>query len=64
MAKGNASLKTGVQALMQFKDVTRPHYWYVVLSNCGSKIDIEYDFTFINGGGPWDRQFSYDEQGI
>jgi len=66
MAIANRSVVSGLQIIQPFEDDARPHYWYIAISNCGetSKLEFEYDFQFINVGGPWERQFSYDDQGL
>lgn len=50
---------------VRFKDTQRPHFWYVSALNCNGTIDLNYDFTFLQGStSVWVRQFSYDEQGL
>jgi len=46
--------------------VTRAYFWYAAVADCDSLsgIDIIYQAQFINPGGIWDAQFSYDEQGV
>jgi len=66
MAKANRTIIAGEHRLDSFEDKLRPHYWYVVISNCGSssRMEFQYEFEFLNVGGEWERQFSFDEQGL
>jgi len=66
MAQGNRSIITNELDYQEFADYIRPHFWYVVISNCGgtSQMEFEYEMEFTNGGGSWDVQFSYDEQSV
>ena len=42
-----------------------PRYWYIVAVNCDEGIpQIDYKMHFINAGGHWAAEFSYDEQGL
>jgi len=50
---------------VMFNDTRRPHFWYIAALDCGQKIDVKFDFTFIqDSDSKWVRQFSYDEQGL
>ncbi len=76
MALTSDAVVTGVTSFQSFNDCrltlhvqhlnfldTRPHYWFVVISNCGGeKMNLDYELEFTNAGGDWERQFSYDEQ--
>jgi len=65
MAKGNRSVVPNEYHLQPFLDHARPHFWYVVVSNCQAKsVNFEYHFEFVNWGNSWDRQFSFDDQGL
>jgi len=65
MSKGNRTIEPGVVRIQPFTDHSRPHYWYFVVANCyGNGINFEYNFEFINSGNSWERQFSFDEQGL
>jgi len=66
MAKGNRSIVSGEHHLQSFNDISRPHFWFLAISNCGasSRLEFQYEFEFLNSGGAWKRQFSYDEQGL
>ncbi|EGC34910.1 hypothetical protein DICPUDRAFT_34248 [Dictyostelium purpureum] len=49
------------------KDTQRPHFWYVVATNCaenGQVGTVDFTLTFLNGGSGWNTQFSYEEQGL
>jgi len=44
---------------------SHPHYWYIVVANCEEGLgSIDYELHFENPGGPWDKEFGYDEQGL
>ncbi|EFA78419.1 hypothetical protein PPL_09070 [Heterostelium album PN500] len=47
-------------------DFMRPHYWYLVAANCQDDdgINLEYTISWINAGGLWKAEFSYDDQGL
>jgi predicted transporter len=51
-----------------FRQKKRPHYWFLTVSHCGGDselpLDVTFEVTFINSGNRWDKQFSYDEQGL
>jgi hypothetical protein len=38
----------------------------MVIANCNNtkSMKLKYHFEFLNGGGAWTRQFSFDEQGL
>jgi len=64
MSKGNRSI-SGETKIQPFSDPRRPHYWFFVVANCaGGGINFEFDFEFTNAGGSWERQFSFDDQGL
>jgi GPR180/TMEM145, transmembrane domain len=53
----------------KFRDVERPHFWFVAAADCsldkGSELDLKkFELTFFNAGGPWEKQFSFDEQSV
>jgi hypothetical protein len=51
-----------------FRQKKRPHYWFLTVSHCDGDsslpLDVNFDVSFINSGNRWDKQFSYDEQGL
>ncbi len=59
-----------VSSLDTFKTYTVtgviPRWWYIVIANCNSNssLDVRYSILFTNRGGPEERHFSKDEQGI
>jgi len=65
-AKGNHSIINNKTHLQEFSDDVRPHFWYFVVSNCNNSkpINLKYHFQWLNKGGAWTRQFSFDEQGL
>jgi hypothetical protein len=59
------NITSGHPGFVSFKDIQRPHFWYVSILNCGTQVDVTYDFTFLQQStSKWVRQFSYDEQGL
>jgi hypothetical protein len=46
-------------------DITRPHFWFLAVADCtgNNGIQLTYSLLFLSAGGPWDRQFSFDQQG-
>eukprot|EP00164_Ancoracysta_twista_P001448 GFYU01001888.1.p1 GENE.GFYU01001888.1~~GFYU01001888.1.p1 ORF type:complete len:434 (-),score=118.82 GFYU01001888.1:274-1575(-) len=47
-----------------FDDNRRPHYWYWALLNCNTTtMSIKYEASYLNPGGFWTREISYDYQG-
>jgi GPR180/TMEM145, transmembrane domain len=50
-----------------FHDNSRAHFWWFAAANCddGSVFELTYDIHMQNAGdGAWDREFSYDQQGV
>ncbi|GAM23190.1 hypothetical protein SAMD00019534_063650 [Acytostelium subglobosum LB1] len=55
----------GTAVTIQVLDAMRPHYWYVVAVDCsGNSLNMDYEFTWLNAGNIWKRQFSNDDQGL
>jgi len=64
-AIGNQLIINETLQYEEFIDLIRPHFWFVAIADCNSKnLEFYYEIEFINGGGPWSRQFSFDEQGV
>jgi len=42
----------------------RPYFWFMAVAKCGAKFDLKYNATLLNPGGFWNRQFSFDVQGL
>jgi len=65
MSLGRRLVLDGVSSYELFNDTMRPHYWWIAVAQCGEdSISFQYDFTFMNPGGAWEQQFSYDDQGL
>ncbi|EGG21397.1 hypothetical protein DFA_01279 [Cavenderia fasciculata] len=48
-----------------FADTQRPHFWYFVAADCnGGSLDFTYDMEWLNYGGTWYQQFSWEEYGL
>ena len=39
-------------------------YYFLVAYNCQKSLNLGYDVLWLNNGGHWKEQFSYDEQGL
>eukprot|EP01128_Nolandella_sp_AFSM9_P003561 TRINITY_DN153_c0_g2_i1.p1 TRINITY_DN153_c0_g2~~TRINITY_DN153_c0_g2_i1.p1 ORF type:complete len:451 (-),score=111.84 TRINITY_DN153_c0_g2_i1:1569-2921(-) len=58
-------LQPGGKSTIEVPVFVRAYYFYMSLSNCKGPIEVpSYTVTFLNPGGLWYRQFSYDLQGI
>jgi len=65
MSKRSIVINDASPGFEEFNDTRRPHFWFIAVSQCESgNLQLDYDLTFLNPGGPWIRQFSYDEQGL
>jgi len=46
-------------------DHSRPYYWYFAVSNCDvNSVTVDYSAQFYQFQANWNRQFSFDEQGL
>eukprot|EP01125_Pyxidicula_operculata_P022742 TRINITY_DN9544_c0_g1_i1.p1 TRINITY_DN9544_c0_g1~~TRINITY_DN9544_c0_g1_i1.p1 ORF type:complete len:443 (-),score=89.24 TRINITY_DN9544_c0_g1_i1:46-1335(-) len=61
------NITSGLTDVWETSSSVRPYYWYVAVADCSSAtgIDIDsYDLVFLNPGGQWFTQFSFDEQEV
>jgi len=60
------TFNTGTIGSLGIRDNNGPLYWYLAVSNCESTLPVNliYEITFLNPGGWWEQQFSFDEQGL
>jgi len=67
-AHSTRTIVNGAITHSPFVDRIRPHYWYFAIVNCqpdgNGEIYANYNFTFLNGGGGWNTQYSFDEAGL
>lgn len=62
--EGVEVLKGDFDADLQIAPSEVPRKWFMMLSNCEDALDISFRCEFLNPGGFWYEQFSYDEQGF
>jgi len=54
-----------IPTVISFTDQSRPRFWYAVIADCSAQqLEAQYQITFLNPGGAWSRQFSFEEQGL
>eukprot|EP01130_Rhizamoeba_saxonica_P000562 TRINITY_DN10530_c0_g1_i1.p1 TRINITY_DN10530_c0_g1~~TRINITY_DN10530_c0_g1_i1.p1 ORF type:complete len:432 (-),score=43.99 TRINITY_DN10530_c0_g1_i1:65-1360(-) len=58
---------SGTQQQARLHQSSRQYFWFLAVADCSSSSGINikhYDIEFINPGGHWARQFSFDQQTV
>eukprot|EP01113_Clastostelium_recurvatum_P003959 TRINITY_DN11755_c0_g2_i2.p1 TRINITY_DN11755_c0_g2~~TRINITY_DN11755_c0_g2_i2.p1 ORF type:complete len:418 (+),score=92.58 TRINITY_DN11755_c0_g2_i2:57-1310(+) len=66
LANGIEPITLSTPSTIIFEDIQRPHYWWFVITNCGSSsTELDYQMHFYNSGPSlWTKEFSFDIQGL